>query len=81
MSNNLSIGNLEILLQTSPSHLRILWRGEADERNPAEVIRPFLDQGASSAVEQNRKIVIDLSALDFMNSSCIGLITNFIKWE
>ena len=79
MENDLAIGNLKIQVKDSPARLRLLWSGEADEQNPTQTIRPFLTQSTKTAVSQKQKIVINLSRLNFMNSSCIGLFTNFIR--
>ncbi len=79
MQDRLSLGNLEILLQHTSASLTILWRGEADERSPVTNVRPFLDKGSANASAEKLSIVIDLTELEFMNSSCIGLLTNFLK--
>jgi anti-anti-sigma regulatory factor len=79
MSDSIVTGNLEIKLVRSGTTLTLQWLGEADERDPAKVIRPFLDQIESLAFSANRQVTVDLSTLRFMNSSCIGIVTSFVR--
>jgi anti-anti-sigma regulatory factor len=78
MEDELAVGDLEIKLRNSPTRFRVLLFGEADEQKPDQTILPFLEKVSIEAISKKQKIVINLSRVEFMNSSCIGMITSFL---
>jgi anti-anti-sigma factor len=79
MSDTIKTGNLEVRLVRSNGDLIVEWLGEADERDPSRTLRPFLDDALRAALDGHRRLVLDLTQLEFMNSSAIGLVTHFAK--
>lgn len=55
----------------------LLWSGECDFRNPAEVLTPALSNYAQSLKEG--PVVLDFRGLVFMNSSSVTPILAFVK--
>ncbi len=78
MEERITIENLELRLEESAQALRVVWLGEADARYPGNEVRPFLYRVKDHAVSNGQRIVLDLSMLEFMNSSFIGTVTNLV---
>ncbi len=78
MEERIMVKNLELRLEESSQVLRLIWLGEADERYPGDVVRPFLYRAKDHAVSSCQRIVLDFSSLEFMNSSFIGTVTNLV---
>lgn len=55
----------------------LMWSGECDFRNPAEVLTPALTSYAQSLKEG--PVVLDFRGLVFMNSSSVTPILAFVK--
>lgn len=70
-------GGLEIVLSRSGNVGTMAWKGSSDSRNPGD----FLDSVFRRALEhaQGGELVIDFTALEFMNSSTVSPIIAFLK--
>ena len=77
--NSINIGSLDIVVTETPQSLRVVWKGEADERDPRKLLLPFLDEVTDRATAAGKKITLDFGELVFMNSACIGLAIAFLK--
>lgn len=70
-------GGLEIVLSRSGNVGTMAWRGSSDSRSPGE----FLESVFRRAIEHAPRceLVIDFTALEFMNSSTVSPIIAFLK--
>ncbi len=68
---------LTIWTATVKKQRLLLWSGECDFRNPAEVLTPALTSYAQSLKEG--PVVLDFRGLVFMNSSSVTPILAFVK--
>ena len=62
---------------TAAMSVTIKWLGKGDIRNPAEVLAPYLTKLAAEAGPA--MIVVDFRPLEYVNSSTVGAILQFIK--
>src|SRR4051812_42460479 len=75
----LSAGDLSIDVEESPTHLRLVWRGKSNARNPALLLQPFFAQAlALAAAEPKRVIQLELERLQHFNSSTISSLIQLI---
>ena len=75
--NIISSERLTIWSATVKKQRLLLWSGECDFRNPAEVLTPVLTSYAQSLKEG--PVVLDFRGLVFMNSSSVTPILAFVK--
>jgi hypothetical protein len=62
-------GELTLELQQSPQELRLRWLGKSTEREPGHFLVPVLGEAFESARAAGVPLVLDFTALDYMNSS------------
>jgi hypothetical protein len=62
-------GELTLELTRSGSELRLAWQGKSAERDPSRFLVPILEQAMEIARNGKLPLVLDFSALDYMNSS------------
>jgi hypothetical protein len=62
-------GELAIELSQAPAEIRLTWRGKSADREPSRFLVPVLTEALQRAREAGVPLVMDFSALDYMNSS------------
>jgi hypothetical protein len=62
-------GELTLVLAETPSELRLTWLGKSSEREPSRFLVPVLTEALERARAAGLPLVMDFSALDYMNSS------------
>ncbi len=62
-------GELTLELVETPNELRLTWRGKSADRDPTRFLVPVLSEALTRAREAGMPLVMDFSALDYMNSS------------
>lgn len=74
---DLKFNKLLIKIEEDGELVRVIWSGVSDDMAPGKVINPYL----SSLLESigKRKVSIELYPLEFMNSSTVPPIIQFIK--
>ena len=75
--NIYSSDRLTIWSTTAKKQRLLIWSGECDFRNPAEVLTPALTAYAQGIKEG--PVVLDFRGLVFMNSSSVTPILAFVK--
>lgn len=70
--------NLEIQIEKEHLSLRLRWLGAAEANEKSGAVRQFLYTMKEQAVADGKKIILDFSHLDYMNTSFIGMVTNFV---
>jgi anti-anti-sigma factor len=75
---NLNKDNLNISIEMYNNVLKLYWKGVSDSRNPSLFLEPFFTE-LLNEVSDYKKCVFDFTDLDFMNSSTIGPLLQFIK--
>ncbi len=68
---------LEIVVGTTSSEVTVTWRGASDSRTPLAFLSPLVDKIIE--VSNGRKVTVDFSRLDFMNSSTITSVIGLVK--
>ncbi len=68
---------LKIVFNKSGNEVSMAWMGQSDERNPSEILNPYLAGLIESLVGQD--LVIEFGKLEFMNSPTVPPIIQFIK--
>lgn len=68
---------IDVKIDENMNLMRLIWSGESDDISPSKVLSPYLSKIAEEV--GNRKIVIELYDLDFINSSTVPPIVQFIK--
>jgi hypothetical protein len=62
-------GQLTLDLTQAPGELRVVWRGKSADREPSRFLAPVLSEALARARAAGLPLVMDFSALDYMNSS------------
>ncbi len=68
---------LTIVVSTTPAEARVIWTGVSDSRDPSTFLSPAVDRIVKSS--SGLKVTIDLSGMDFMNSSTISSLVGLVK--
>ncbi|MCU0663369.1 MAG: hypothetical protein MUC50_13715 [Myxococcota bacterium] len=77
MTKTVADKNVKIQLVETSQEYQLVWRGMA-EGHTSDAVRLFLYQAKEQAAAQGAKIVMNLTLLEFMNSSFIGMVTNYV---
>lgn len=62
-------GELTLELAETPSELRLTWLGRSSDREPSHFLVPVLTEALERARAAGLPLVMDFSALEYMNSS------------
>lgn len=74
---NLKKDELEIKLENSNDHVKMIWLGKSTAREPSEFLNPYLE---SVIKEMSAKdCEIDFSKLNLMNSSTVTSIVKLVN--
>ncbi|MDZ4725695.1 MAG: hypothetical protein SH817_06040 [Leptospira sp.] len=78
--NNLTYNKLNINVNVEDQNnlVRIIWSGTSDDISPGKILTPYLSNIADEI--GGRKLSIELYDLEFMNSSTVPPIVQFIKY-
>ena len=68
---------LFIEFTSSEEGASILWRGVSDSRDPGKILAPVMQDLVVRS--RGRKLTVDFSALDFMNSATVAPVLQFIR--
>ena len=72
-------GDLVIVLSHSPGEATMSWHGSSDARNPAEFLEPIFRHVVAVSRGRRRTVTVDLTKLEYMNSSTVSPIINLLK--
>jgi hypothetical protein len=67
--NQFTEGELRLDLVESPTELRLSWYGKSADREPGRFLMPVLNGALERASSAGVALVLDFSALEYMNSS------------
>ena len=73
---NFKEGNLEITIENN-ENIIITWRGRSEDRDPSSLLNPYLKNLCNNLIGKN--IEVYFSKLEYMNSSTVSPIIQFIK--
>jgi hypothetical protein len=62
-------GELALEVEEAAAEVRVVWRGKSADREPGRFLVPVLDEVLARARAAGAKLVLDFSALEYMNSS------------
>jgi hypothetical protein len=62
-------GELTLELRETPAELRLTWLGKSSEREPSHFLVPVLTEALERARAAGLPLIMDFSALEYMNSS------------
>ena len=74
---DLNVGGLVIKLEKKGGNVVMSWLGKSRERDPAALLNPYFDEIASEV--EGSKITVDFINLEYMNSSTVPPIIQFVK--
>ncbi len=60
---------LSIDEQETDAEVRLTWRGKSNDREPGRFLMPLLNRLLDRGADGQKQLVLDFSALDYMNSS------------
>lgn len=69
-------GNLKITVTEESDKHTMMWIGQSDARDSAVIVNPYLDEFLNNF--KGKELVLDFQNLDYMNSSSIAPIIQFI---
>lgn len=69
--------SLKIQLNKSGNKILMTWVGQSDDRNPSATLNPYLNSLIDSL--KGNELIIEYSKLEYMNSSTVPPIIQFIK--
>jgi hypothetical protein len=75
--NNFKDGELEIAVKEENSGFYLTWLGKSVNRNPSDTLDPYF----AGMIDQlkGKKVSIDFTKFEYMNSSTVSPIINFMK--
>ncbi len=62
-------GDLALEVSQSPGEVRVVWRGKSADREPGRFLVPALSALLGEARSAGAQLVLDFTALEYMNSS------------
>jgi len=71
-----NISNLKITISETEDSLIMIWKGSSDSANPGDDLNPYFQDNVVNF--QNKKLMIDFSELEYMNSSTVPPIIKLI---
>ncbi len=57
----------------------LAWRGRSEEREPSRFLVPVLQEALEAARAGGRRLVLDFTALDYMNSSTFAPLVKLLE--
>jgi hypothetical protein len=69
---------LTLELAESPERVVLAWKGKSNDREPARFLVPVLEKALSRGEGGKREVVLDFSALDYMNSSTFSPLVKLL---
>ena len=75
--NDLDAGGLRIVVESTPTSVQLKWRGRSVERRPATTLGPFFETVLAELGD--RRLMIDFREFEFMNSSTVRPIIEFLR--
>lgn len=73
---HLESGSLKILISIKDNVTTLTFEGKSSEREPAKILNPFFEKILS---DLRGELIVDFRPLDFMNSSTVIPLIQFIK--
>jgi hypothetical protein len=58
--------------------LRLSWRGKSNDRDPGKFLVPILGETLRRGSEASKRVVLDFSALEYMNSSTFSPLVKLL---
>ncbi len=71
-------GELSLEAHERPGELRLIWRGRSADREPGKFLLPVLGEALEACRRSARRLCLDFSALEYMNSSTFTPIVRTI---
>ncbi len=71
-------GELSVEAHPGNGELRLVWQGRSAEREPGAFLLPLLGQAVETCKQSGRRLTLDFSALEYMNSSTFTPIVKTI---
>ena len=59
--------------------IELKWLGKSVEREPGKILNPIFSDLLMQGKKENKRIIVDFSFLDYMNSSTIMTISKFLE--
>src|SRR5690606_25289289 len=69
---------LTVEVVEEPTEVRVTFRGRSAAREPGQFLIPILKDSLQRAAEQQRPLVLDFSAIDYMNSSTFAPLVKLL---
>jgi hypothetical protein len=71
-------GQLSLALSRAEEALVLAWRGRSEHREPGRFLVPILDEALARAREAGLRLVLDFTAVEYMNSSTFTPIVKLV---
>lgn len=68
---DLNADSLTVTVADNTVTLNVLWNGEVTMRDPNKLLEPYLTELANQAAANSRNVILDFSAMTFMNSASL----------
>ena len=78
LMQDLNENQLNLKVREEKGTLRVAWQGKSNDRNPAVYLNPFFEELAKNALSHSKKIEMDFSELQYMNSSTITPVVQLL---
>ncbi len=72
--NDFTEGTFSIRVRASDGVVRLAWSGKSTSRYPDRTLTPYLEEVIAEAHRARQSLEIDLSAVEYVNSSTIAAI-------
>lgn len=73
-----SDGLLTIEVTEQGGDVRMLWKGESNDREPGRFLVPILSAALGRSQHGSKRLVIDFSEIEYMNSSTFGPVVKLL---
>lgn len=78
-TETLTEGSLTIEQTVSAEAVSLVWRGKSNDREPGRFLMPLLTAAMEQAQSSARPLVLDFSALEYMNSSTFSPLVKALE--
>jgi hypothetical protein len=75
----LKAGALSIMVEKSPSAIRLHWQGSSSDRDPGAVLNPFLARVMDPLEASGPALELHFEALEYLNSSTLSVLMRTIQ--
>lgn len=79
MPDNLSREDFQILFSDDKDHWTLSWTGSIHSKDPSDFLDPYFEGVLDGARDANRRIRMDFTRLEYMNSASLPPLIHFLR--